>query len=207
MTRQTLEMLDAKREIDGYVEIGTTGRYLSHLRKALRIRGPMILVNDLPPTNSPVDLIERGRLRKLGTWVPLNNYEPLSQTDIPDCSIDLVTCYVGLHHMKPERLDPFLRSIWRILRPGGLFILRDHDVKTPEMHAFVSLAHTVFNAGLGLPWDVNQQELRYFSSVNEWSQRLQSAGFCDTGRRLAQTNDPSDNMLMSFKKIEMECPA
>lgn len=204
MTRQTLELLDEKREIDGYVEIGTTGRYASNLRKSLRFRGPIILVKDLPPTNSPVDLIERGQLRKLGAWVPLNDYAPISQTSIPDSSIDLVTCYVGLHHMKPELLDAFLQSIRRILRPGGLFIVRDHDVKTPEMNAFVSLAHTVFNAGLGLPWEVNQQELRYFTSVEEWSRRLQSVGFQDTGRRLLQTNDPSDNVLMAFRKTEME---
>src|SRR5262249_22343757 len=104
MTEQTLELLDEKREIEGYVEIGTTGRYLSSLRKHLHLRGPIVLLNDLPPTYSPVDLIERGRLRKLGTWVPLNNYAPISQTSISDNSIELVTCYVGLHHMKPELL-------------------------------------------------------------------------------------------------------
>ncbi len=205
MTRQTLELLGQRREIEGYVEIGTTGRYVSHLRKSLRFRGPIILVNDLPPTYSPVDLVERGGLRKLGAWVPLDDYAPINQTNISDGSIDLVTCYVGLHHMSPDRLDAFLRSIWRILRTDGLFIVRDHDVKTPEMNAFVSLAHTVFNAGIGLPWEVNRQEPRYFSSVNNWSGWLQSAGFCDTGHRLVQANDPSDNVLMAFRKNEMEC--
>ena len=73
MTRQTLELLGDKREIEGYVEIGTTGRYISDLRKHLRFRGPVVLINDLAPTNSPVDIIERGGLRKLGGWVPLND--------------------------------------------------------------------------------------------------------------------------------------
>lgn len=199
MTQQTLELLGDKRDIDGYVEIGTTGRYISHLRKHLRFRGPVILVHDVPPSNSPVDIIERGQLGKLGTWVSLDNYAPISKT-IPDSSMDLVTCYVGLHHMEPEKLAPFLRSIHRILRPGGMFIVRDHDVSSPQMNAFVSLAHTVFNAGLGASWDVNQEELRYFASVEDWVQRLKSAGFQDTGHRLLQANDPSDNVLMAFRK-------
>ena len=204
MTRQTLELLGDKREIDGYVEIGTTGRYISDLRKHLRFRGPVVLINDLAPTNSPVDVIERGGLKKLGVWVPLNDYAPIGKTSVPDGSIDLATCYVGLHHMEPELLDAFLTSVWRILRPGGLFIVRDHDVQTPEMNAFVSLAHTVFNAGLGLSWEVNRQEIRRFASVGEWSRRLQSVGFQDTGRRLLQANDPSDNVLMAFRKTGME---
>src|SRR6185295_291272 len=33
MTQQTLQLLGEKRTIDGYIEIGSTGRYLSHLRK------------------------------------------------------------------------------------------------------------------------------------------------------------------------------
>jgi SAM-dependent methyltransferase len=202
MTRQTLELLAGKREIKGYVEIGTTGRYISTLRKNLRFRGPVLLIHDVAPTNSPVDLIERGGLRKLGSWISLNNYGPISQASVPDNTIELVTCYVGLHHMKPELLDAFLRSIWRVVRPGGLFIVRDHDVKTPEMDAFVSLAHTVFNAGLGLSWETNQQELRSFTSIDEWSRRLRSVGFEDTGARLLQANDLSDNVLMAFRKAE-----
>jgi hypothetical protein len=91
-----------------------------------------------------------------------------------------------------------MRSIRRILRPGGIFVLRDHDVTTPEMETFVSLAHTVFNAGLGVPWETNRRELRHFAPVAEWRRRLESAGFRDTGQRLLQAHDPSDNVLMAF---------
>jgi FAD/FMN-containing dehydrogenase/SAM-dependent methyltransferase len=200
MTRQTLLLLGDRRDVDGYVEIGTTGRYVSDLRKHLRFRGPMLLVNDFAPTNSPVDIVERGQFGKLGMFVPLNNYAPIEAGSLPDESVDLVTCYIGLHHIDPPALDGFMRSIVRILRPGGMFILRDHDVRTPEMNAFVSLAHTVFNAGLGAAWETNQAELRYFVPVAEWTKRLQAIGLKDTGQRLAQAHDPSDNLLMAFVK-------
>jgi FAD/FMN-containing dehydrogenase/SAM-dependent methyltransferase len=197
---QTLELLGDGRRIDGYVEIGSTGRYAGVLRKRLVLGGPLVLVNDIAPSNSPADIFERGRLRKLGRFVPLNDYAPLPADAIPDASVDLVSCYIGLHHIPPEKLGAFMRSIWRVLRPGGRFILRDHDVKTPEMFRFVALVHTVFNAGLKTPWEVNRAELRYFVSIDEWVRRLQALGFVDEGKRLRQAHDPSDNLLLAFHK-------
>jgi FAD/FMN-containing dehydrogenase len=200
MLRQTLDLLGERRDIDGYVEIGSTGRYAGTLRKHLRLCGPLVLVNDVPPSNSPVDIVERGQLAKIGTYVPLANYAPIGPASIADASVDFVSCYIGLHHIEPQDLGAFVASIRRMLRPGGIFILRDHDVTTPEMNAFVSLAHAVFNAGLGAPWEVNRRELRFFASVAEWSRRLEAAGFRDSGKRLLQAHDPTDNTLMAFVK-------
>lgn len=199
MARQTLELLGGRRGVDGYVQIGTTGRYVSELRKHLEFSGPLYLVHDIPASISPVDIMERGGLAKIGEFVPLSGYAPLDAR-IADASCDLVTCYVGLHHMELEKLEPFLRSVHRVLRPGGRFIVRDHDVRTPGMFAFVSLAHTVFNCGLGETWETNAGELRFFVSVDEWVKRLAGAGLRDCGKRLYQAHDPSDNVLMLFEK-------
>jgi SAM-dependent methyltransferase len=114
--------------------------------------------------------------------------------------VDLVSCYIGLHHMTPQTLEPFMASIARVLRPGGLFILRDHDVRTPDMFRFVSLIHTVFNAGTGADWQQNRDELRYFVSVDQWVQRLATVGLIDQGLRQVQAHDPSDNVLMAFRR-------
>ena len=200
MARQTLELLGERRDLNGYVEIGSTGRYASELKKHLRFTGSLVMVNDLAPTNSPVDIVERGQLGKLGGYVPLNDYAPLPAGALPDASVDFISCYIGLHHIERPALEPFVASIRRVLRPGGVFILRDHDVTTPEMDRFVSLAHTVFNAGLGVPWETNKKELRHFAPVAEWVKRLERAGFRDSGKRMLQAHDPSDNVLMAFTR-------
>ena len=199
MTRQTLQLLGDRRAVDGYLEIGTTGRYISHLRKHLRITGRQILVHDVAPGMSPVDIVERGGLAKVGEFLPLSDYAPLP-AGIADASLELVTCYIGLHHARPETLPPFLASVARVLKPGGLFILRDHDVRDEPMRAFVALAHTVFNAGLGETWDTNQAERRHFAPVAHWCALLAEAGLVDRGERLVQANDPSINLLMVFEK-------
>src|SRR5205085_3573259 len=85
-------------------------------------------------------------------------------------------------------------------RPGGAFIVRDHDVLDEDVRALVSLAHTVFNAGLGEPWEANRDELRHFGSVDFWVRELDAAGFDDSGHRVLQENDPTDNTLLCFVK-------
>jgi predicted methyltransferase len=103
--------------------------------------------------------------------------------------------------MAPEKLAPFLQSIALVLRPGGYFVVRDHDVRDADMDVFVSLAHCVFNAGLGESWATNAAELRHFASVDEWIRRIEAVGFKHTGERLVQRGDPSDNVLMAFQRV------
>ncbi|MGH8030704.1 MAG: methyltransferase domain-containing protein, partial [Arenimonas sp.] len=200
MTRQTLELLGDRRAFDGYLEIGSTGRYLSDLRKHLDLRGDKVLVNDFAPTNSPVDIVERGGLRQHARFVPLDDYAPIPATAIADASIELATVYIGLHHATLERLEPFIASIRRVLKPGGLLIVRDHDVTDGYMRAMASLAHAVFNAGLGTPWETNAAELRHFRPVDEWVAIMQRNGFEATGPRLLQANDPTLNVLLAFRR-------
>jgi SAM-dependent methyltransferase len=197
MARQTVELLGSKRSVNGYAEIGSTGRYISELRKHVDVSGSVVLINDTAPSNSPVDIMERGGLRKIGAYAPLANYEPLA---LKEASFDLVTCYIGLHHIPLDRLEPFINSIARVLKPGGFFILRDHDVTSDQMNSFVSFIHTIFNAGLGVPWETNQAELRFFRPVADWETMLQAHGLQSVGKRLLQPHDPSDNMLMAFVK-------
>ncbi|MDF2181148.1 GNAT family N-acetyltransferase [Neptuniibacter sp. CAU 1671] len=200
MTAQTLSLLDANQRITGYLEIGSTGRYVNSLKKALRINSPIYLCNDSQPDMSPPEIMERGGLRQVGTFFPLADYQPISEAVIPTESLDLVTCYIGLHHCPREKLSAFINSINRVLRPGGSFILRDHDADSESMRVFCSLVHTVFNAGIDVPWEENKQELRLFDSVNFWSGEISERGFTDTGQRVLQDNDPSRNTLMRFIK-------
>jgi FAD/FMN-containing dehydrogenase/SAM-dependent methyltransferase len=200
MKRQTLQLLGPRRQFNSYVEIGSTGRYVSALKSEVRFAGRTWLLNDVAPGNSPVDILERGGLRRIGTSLPLHGYAALRPDALPDASVDFVSCYVGLHHMTPATLAPFIGSIARVLRPGGLFVLRDHDVGTPEMFRFVSLIHSIFNAGTGASWEQNRAELRYFTSVDEWVRRLRAVGLVDAGERLLQPHDPSQNVLMAFTR-------
>lgn len=172
MASEVGQVLGAGRKVQGYVEIGTVGRYVNPLRGVLDMEGPIWIVNDVEPGNSPVDIVERGQLPSAGAFVPLGDYNPLPEALIPTGSADLVTCFIGLHHIHPDGLGAFLASIRRVLRPGGMFLLRDHDVRDPVFDRFVALAHTVFNCGLSAPWSVNAAERRHFAPLATWVERL-----------------------------------
>lgn len=200
MTHETLELLGDKQSINGYVEIGSTGRYISDLRKHMQVDGEIFIINDVAPNNSVGEIFERGQIAALGKFIDLGDYRPIDPGIIPDGSIDLVTIFIGFHHCPAEKLPEFMKSIHRILRPGGSLILRDHNVRTPEMATFVSLVHTVFNLGLNVPWEKNQSEFRSFKSMDEWSRLVCEIGFTDSGKRLFQDKDPSDNALVRLVK-------
>lgn len=200
MARQVLQLLGNKIQIGGYMEIGSTGRYISELRKHISLTGNVYLTNDIAPNNSIADIFERGQLKKIGHFFPLQ-YEPINNSQIADESVDLVTCHIGLHHCPSELLDGYLKSIHRILRKDGLFIMRDHDVKNSEMATFVSLVHTVFNLGLNVSWETDSSEYKSFKSIEEWSRIISSYGFKDSGKRILQDKDPSANTLISLSKM------
>jgi ubiquinone/menaquinone biosynthesis C-methylase UbiE len=75
----------------------------------------------------------------LGHFVPIN-YSSVTtpQWNIPDSSADLVTMNQGLHHLPQGEIMKFLAEVCRVLRPGGLFIIREHDAK-PANEVKVSL--------------------------------------------------------------------
>ena len=201
MSGQVLKLLGNRTKINGYLEIGSTGRYISELRKHISLSGNIYLTNDIAPNNSPGDIFERGQLGKIGRFIPLNDYQPIGSDVIPDESIDLVTCHIGLHHCPHEKLAAYIQSIRRVLRKDGLFIMRDHDVKTPEMSTFVSVVHTVFNLGLNITWDIDQRDFKSFKPIDEWSKIISGHGFKDSGARILQDKDPSDNTLISLTKL------
>lgn len=202
MVRQTLELLGQSPRINGYMEIGTTGRYLGKLLSSADIQGDVILVNATAPGYSPTDLVERGRVSKIGRYVPLLDYAPISEEMVASNSLDVVANFIGFHHSPPARRDAFVLSVRRVLRPGGKLLLRDHDVDSADMNRMVALAHDVFNMGLGLPWEQNQREIRNFTSIAQITSYLESCGFraVDSRRPLLQQGDPTHNGLMEFVK-------
>lgn len=201
---QVLQLLGDRTRIDGYAEIGSAGRYLSGLSGSIAIAGSVFAVDDAAPRQPALERV-RSRLRgQARVHVPLAGYAALGEAAIASDSLDLVACLDGLHHVPPARLAPFLQSVRRVLRVGGMLIVRDHDVADERTRLLVSLAHTVSNAVRGQPWEIHAQQPRYFTHADEWAARLATVGLKDSGHRLALPDDPTGNVLMAFVKLPIE---
>lgn len=199
---QTAHLVGQKK-ISGYVEIGYPGRLTRPLKNRMKIEGPFYAITDKEGLS---DYIEAGFPRPYDQFVPLNNYEPISENAIPTASVDLVAMYIGLHHAPTEKLDSFITSIKRILRPGGTFILMDHDARTIELQNLVNVVHSIFNAATGVEPKVNIQEIRNFHSLKYWIDLLQSHGMIYYEHNpLIRTGDSTLNSLVRFDKPLSAC--
>lgn len=197
MCEQTVALLEGRTRFGRYAEVGSTGRYYDRLSDRLEFTEAPVFVHTDKPSYQPRDIVERGRLSKVGSFLPLGVYEPLA---LPEGGIDVLTVYIGFHHAPPNRRDGFIRSCHKALKRGGSLIVRDHDADDPSMVHFVALAHDVFNCGLELPWGTNAAEVRNFTSLQRLQEIMEASGFTPHGRRLLQDGDPTRNTLMRFDK-------
>jgi SAM-dependent methyltransferase len=201
MTDQTLQLLGNRKQIDGCLEVGSTGRYVGRLEDKVKIRGEIFLLHTEKPGFGPEDIVERGQLTRIGTFVDMGNYDTTFARVIPRNSLDLVTVYIGFHHCPVEKRLEFISALRDVLKPKGQLILRDHNANNADMFRMAALAHDVFNAGIHQPWAVNQSELRNFYSNKFIIAYLDRLGLQHKGQILFQEGDPTQNGLMAFTKV------
>lgn len=201
MARQTLQLLGKGGTYNGYLEIGSSGRYLDYLEEETNIEGERYYADGKEPGYGITEMIDRGQIGIGAKYIPLADYRTKYADIIPKESLDLVTIYIGFHHCPLELREPFISSIRETLRVGGKLILRDHDCDTEEQMTLVALAHDVFNMGTNESWDYNHNETRNFYSLAFICEFVEKTGFTFDKRTLFQKGDPTKNALMLFTKI------
>jgi len=220
LTRQTLSivskigMLD---EIKNYVCMGDSGKTVIEFTKELNITGKVWVVhNEIYPDNTlpPIGtVLERGSLDSVAheeiafDYILDSAHAKLKK--IPSESVDMVTMNQGLHHIPPEKLYGFLTQVMRILRPGGIFIIREHDLELNESegkvpYSMLDLAHSVFNAVTGVSVQDEIEEVRAFRSILEWREILENMGFIDSLVYEVEDGDPTWDEMMCFLKPNIE---
>ena len=201
MADQTQMLLYPEARYDGYLEIGSTGRYISILEDRLDITGEIFLLHTEEGGYGPEDIVERGQLAKIGTHINMGDYSSDFARVIPENSLDLVTVYIGFHHCPLSKRREFISSVRSVIRPGGKLILRDHDAHNEDMWRTAALAHDTFNAGTDQSWQVNGNELRNFYSLRFIIDYLEDLGLENDGQVYFQRGDPTRNGLLGFTKI------
>lgn len=199
ISSQIQKLIIHPHTIKSYMELGAPGTYITSLRSFLPIENAVAVCNQASFLGFSFNPLRK--FKSYDRFVPLNDYQPLSEKDFPTNSVDLVSLVIGLHHIPPEKLEPFIRSIHRILKPGGFFILRDHDAKDDNTKAIVQAAHTVYNlVAVKASLDEEISEYRNFQPLSYWIRLLSEAGFQGEGEKLYEQGDPTLNAMMVFVK-------
>ncbi|KYQ88882.1 hypothetical protein DLAC_10691 [Tieghemostelium lacteum] len=216
LVRETVSVLShigMVGKVHDLVSIGDHGKLITPLRIALQMRGKTWIVHDdieADETNIGATL-ERGTVdkTKLGECIKID-YNHIKKggrefSEIPDQSVDLVTVNQGLHHLPPKQIIQFLQGVHRILRPGGCFITREHNLdENRHLMPMLDCAHMVFNALTGVQAPSERDEIRGFRSLLDWRKIIESVGFQDSMVYEMQPNDPTVDFMMCFRKLPYE---
>lgn len=200
-TLRLLHRLGKAGQIGSYVSIGDHGRLVKRLKEALMPpNAPIWIVHDDDGADSVAAAVERSDSDPVGIFVPIDYRAGAVFPSVPSHCADLVTMNQGLHHIPQEHLPLFLKEVYRVLRPGGLFIVREHDA-LPHLLPMLELAHSVFNALTGVLPHEEKKEVRAFRPILEWRQVIQSTcGLVDTMTYEMQADDPTMDEMMCFFK-------
>jgi SAM-dependent methyltransferase len=187
--------------LDGLVCVGDPGKLVLELQSVCGVRGSVYVVNDQDPDAQPAIAtnLTRRSISAVGRFLPFSYSKPFIPVAVPDASVDLVTMNQGLHHLPQTELMPFLASVVRVLRPGGLLIVREHNA-TKDLIAMCDAAHWVFNAVSGVSAADERTEVRAFRSVLEWREVLEGAGLRDSLLYEVEDGDPTQDEMMCFYK-------
>lgn len=201
MAKQTVTLIGEDTDYNGYLEIGSSGRYLDYLEEKVNIDGERYYADGKEPGYAITEMIDRGQISIGAIYIPLADYKTNYSEVIPAESLDLVTVYIGFHHCPIDLRVQFISSIRDTMRKGGKLILRDHDCDSVEQQTIVALSHDVFNMGTNETWEYNEREIRNFYSLDFICQFVEKLGFKFEGKTLFQDGDPTKNALMLFTKI------
>jgi len=186
------KIMDPNRLKEGYIEIGLPGRMINTLKAKAGLAGPVAVVNE-----------NESRIQS-GFPRPYHRFDKLTYDPLPANkeSVALISCFAGLHHCPPEKLNAFIDSIHETLAPGGVFLLREHDARTQRLNDLAAVVHSVFNAATGVKPVDEAAEVRNFKSIQEWKELLEARGFRLLSSPLYREGDSSLNGLLKFVKID-----
>lgn len=196
--------------VHNMVSVGDHGKLVVRLRSAMKIKGHVWVVHDKQGEEGDIGaMLERGAANpeSIGEFVNID-YEHIKKDGrefaaIPDGVVDLVTMNQGLHHLPPTQVRSFLMGVRRILRPGGLFITREHALDEKRtLIPMLDCAHMVFNVLTGVPPMTERSEIRGFRTIREWRTLVEACGFRDSLIYEEQKNDPTIDIMMTFIKVE-----
>eukprot|EP00164_Ancoracysta_twista_P002113 GFYU01002789.1.p1 GENE.GFYU01002789.1~~GFYU01002789.1.p1 ORF type:complete len:1110 (-),score=314.84 GFYU01002789.1:142-3471(-) len=203
-TSAVLGYIGKHGRIRDYLSIGDNGKMVVPLCKELGIdKDRVTIAHDREPIDTDVAAsLERGSVDPIGHFVYID-YEDAAKSlsTLPSHSQDLITINMGLHHFPQKHIIPLLTQLRRILRVGGVLILREHDTdisKHPKLLPMLHVAHMVFNAATKVAVRVERHERRAFRSVLEWRTIVESVGLVDTLVYDMEKGDPTWDEMMCF---------
>ncbi len=92
--------------------------------------------------------------------------------NIKDKSIDLITIFHTLHHIKKKRYNYILENLHRILSDNGVIVLYEHNNENPNIKNIVDLEHCIYDVVVSQNStykEFNDNFYGEYYNINEWN--------------------------------------
>lgn len=113
-----------------------------------------------------------------------------------DCQHDVIYAFMSIHHIK--NAEKTIAEMYRVLKPGGLLLIREHDCDDDEFSAVLDIIHGFYSMVWSNPTELhcfkNDYWAKYWSAKNLTS-FITSNGFSE----LLNTNKSSANFPVYAK--------
>jgi ubiquinone/menaquinone biosynthesis C-methylase UbiE len=159
------------KEVKMYLDFGGgDGANAYALGKKLNLEKGQVFVSDIESWfgNANVD-----KFKELCTYRYLKTYLLPFETE----SFDLITMFQVLHHI--ENTTTTLKELYRILKVGGIFYIREHDCNSPITATLIDIEHSLQECSKKSNIDYEYLQTYYanYFSREELREKLFEVGF------------------------------
>lgn len=90
---------------------------------------------------------------------------------------DLISTFMVLHHIEPKLRSVILSEIYRCLKPGGYFIIREHNAEDAIDCMMCDVEHMLYDYEKIPNFKPNEQSITYFKDIQQWTDEMKSHNF------------------------------
>lgn len=116
-------------------------------------------------------------------WIPRDDITFIDANkleNISDNSIDMISAFHVLHHIKLKEYPKILKHFYRILSPGGFIVIYEHDCNAANMAILIDIEHALYDVIVSKKntWGefVKDHYAKYLS-IKKWQTTFENAGF------------------------------
>lgn len=137
--KELLGMMPHEVKIESLLDVGCAdGSITAALAERLNIRKEFAHGIDIADPDEKYALGSK----MVNDRISFQKYDGEGRFKLADGSINLVVAIMSLHHV--EKIYELVSEIHRVLSPGGLLVIREHDCTTNDMAVMLDVVHGLY---------------------------------------------------------------
>lgn len=128
--------------------------------------------------------------------------------DLPDNKIDFVSAFMVLHHLEEKQQKDTLRDIYRVLRPGGWFLIREHNAPRDNgaFERVIDIVHDIYDYIIDaeIQWKDQNEYYSKYKGYKEWEFMIEDIGFKKSKVQKRIYRNVNSNPMETYYRLYMK---